>query len=196
MFSYCGNNPVIREDGSGKLWNIIGGIVVGAVIGGVSQAICNYIDGKPITEGLKKSVLTGALGGGLTAALPGASTLISVGMSVAESVVSDVQNGESISTVLVNATLSAGFAAATSGNSVFSNKKLISDSIKAIGKVLPGNHPKVKKAAAKLLKSTGKAILGEITSGVATGVFVNYVSEATKWYTNARLRNCYKAYTY
>lgn len=31
MFIYCGNNPIMREDENGYLWNLIGGAVVGGV---------------------------------------------------------------------------------------------------------------------------------------------------------------------
>jgi hypothetical protein len=147
MFVYCGNNPVTREDKSGHFWNVIGGAAVGALIGVASQAISNLIDGKSIGDGLGKAAITGAVRGALTAAFPGASTLISVGMSATESIISDIQNGENLPTILVNATLSAGFAAVTSGGTVFSDKKIVTNSFKAIGKILPGNHPNVKNAA-------------------------------------------------
>ncbi len=183
MFAYCGNNPTIRIDNSGAFWNIIGGAIVGAVIGAASQAICNIIEHKPITDGLGKAALTGAVGGALTAAFPGASTLISVGMSATESIVADVQSGENLPTIVANATLSAGFAAITSGGTVFSDKKIVSNTFSAVKKILPGNHPTVKKAARTFLKNTGKAVLNEIGSGISDGVFVNYVNEGTKWLT-------------
>ena len=193
MFAYCGNNPVAREDMSGHFWNVVGGAVVGAFIGVVSQAISNFIDGKSITDGLGKAVFTGALGGGLTALCPGSSTLISVGMSAAESIISDAQKGENLPTILVNATLSAGFAAATSGGTVFSDKNIVSNTFKAIGKILPGNHPNVKKAAKEFLKDTGKAVWNEITTGVTDGLFVNYIKRGTQWfsglYTGAKSTN-------
>ncbi len=196
MFAYCGNNPVIRVDNSGAFWNIIGGAIVGAVIGAASQAICNLIENKPITDGLGKAALTGAVGGALTAAFPAASTLISVGMSATESVITDIQNGENLPTIVANATLSAGFAAMTSGGTVFSDKQIVSKTVKAVGKILPGNHPSVKKAAKSFLKKTGKAVLGEIGSGIADGVFVYYVSKGTKWvsgmYTGAK--DTYKSF--
>ena len=182
LFAYCGNNPVSREDISGHLWNVIGGAAVGALIGVVSQVVCNLIDGNAIGDGLGKAAITGAIGGALTAALPGFSTLISVGMSATESVISDIQNGENIPTILVNATLSAGFAAITSGGTVFSDKKIVSNSFKAIKKILPGNHPNVKKAAEAFLKDTGKAVWNEIKTGVADGLFVNYVKRGTQWF--------------
>ena len=181
MFAYCGNNPVSRQDNGGELWNILGGALVGAVIGVASQAICNLIENKPVTDGLGKAALTGALGGALTAAFPGASTLINVGMSVAESVITDVQRGENVQTIVTNAALSAGFAAATSGGTVFGDKKIVSKTFKALGKILPGNHPGVKKTATTFLRKTGKAIVKEFGAGIADGVFVNYVHEGTKF---------------
>lgn len=54
---------------------------------------------------------------------------------------------------------------------------------KAVINSLPGNHPKVKQAAVKFLKKTGRAVLDEILSGITTGTFVHYVNEGTKWFT-------------
>ena len=181
MFAYCGNNPVTREDSSGNFWNLIGGAVVGAIIGAASQAISNVIEGKPITDGLAQAAVTGAIDGVLTTAFPGSSTLISVGMSVAESVISDIQNEENLCTILVNATISAGFGAIASEGTVFSDNKFISNTIGAIGKVLPGNHPSVKKAAKKVLKAAGKMIWSEISSGVTEELVVNYTKKGAKF---------------
>lgn len=181
MFAYCGNNPISRLDNGGEFWNIVAGAVVGAVIGALSKAVCNIIENKPITEGLASAAATGALGGALTAAFPGASTIISTGMSAIESVVTDVQNGENIPTIIANATLSAGFAAVTSGGTIFSDRKIVSKTITAVGKILPGNHPVVKDAAKSFLKKTGKAALEEIGTGIADGVVVHFVGTGTKW---------------
>jgi len=183
LYAYCDNNPITREDKGGQFWNVIAGAAVGALIGVASQAICNLIDGKSIGEGLGKAAITGAIGGALTAAFPGASTLISVGMSATESIISDIQTGENLPTILANATLSAGFAAVTSGGTVFSDKKIVTNTFKAIGEILPGNHPNVKNAAKKFLKKTGKAVWNEIKIGVADGLFVNYVKRGTQWFS-------------
>lgn len=151
------------------------------MIGVVSQAVCNLIDGEPIGNGLGKAAVTGAVGGALTAAFPGASMLISSGMSAAESVITDIQSGENLPTILVNATLSAGFAAVTSGKSVFGDKDIINKTFKAVGNTLRGNHPTVKKAAKKFLKKTAKAVFDEVATGISDGIFVHYVNEGTKW---------------
>ena len=190
LFAYCDNNPVMRKDDGGELWNVVAGAAVGALIGVVSQIGANLIEGESLSTGLGYAAITGAVGGGLAAAFPGASTLISATMSAGESIVSDIRNGENLPTVVVNATLSAGFAATTSGRSVFNDKKIVGKSLKAFKNILPGNHPKIKTAAKRYLTKTGKAVAKEITSGVSDGLFVNYVSRGTKWcfglYTKSR----------
>ena len=183
LFAYCDNDPINRFDNGGQFWNVIAGAFIGGVIGGASQAISNLIDGKPILQDIATSAVKGALGGALTAALPGASTTINVMMSVGESIESDIKNGENIQTIAVNAALSAGFAAATSNGTIFSNKNIMEDTFSAVKKVLPGNHPSVKRTAKKFLKNTCKALSREIKSGIADGVFVNEVRDATEWYT-------------
>jgi hypothetical protein len=172
-------------DDSGEIWNVIRGAFLGASIGIVSKAICNVIYKKPVFDGAAEAAIIGAAGGALTALFPGSSTLISVGMSAAESVSSDIENGENLTTILVNATISAGFAAATSGSgtSVFADKNIVQNSFKAIKNTFRGCHPNVKNAAKELLRSTGKAIWSEFTEGVSTGVFVNYVDKVTKCYS-------------
>ena len=182
MFAYCGNNPVGRTDTSGQIWNVVGGAVVGALIGVASKALCNVIDRKPVTDGLTQAALTGAAGGALTAMFPGASTIISVGMSATESIISDVQRGENLPTIIADATLAAGFAAITSGGTVFSDKNIVKNSVNAITKLFPGNHPSVKNAARTFIKETGKAVWNEIITGIADGLAVNYANEATKWF--------------
>ena len=102
----------------------------------------------------------------------------------------DVKKGENIPTILVNATLSAGFAASTSGDTVFSDKNIVKKSVKAIKDSLPGNNPNVKQAAKKFIKDTGKNVVSEIKTGIADGLFVNYVKKATQLfsgiYTNSK----------
>ena len=42
MFAYCENNPIVRSDPSGELWNLVAGAAVGAIIGGISSALSSY----------------------------------------------------------------------------------------------------------------------------------------------------------
>ena len=181
MFAYALNNPVSLADDGGEAPHVVAGAVVGALVGVASQAICNFIDGKAISDGMGRAALVGALGGGLTAAFPGSTTLISSGLSAAESIFSDIKNGENFATIAVNATISAGFAAATSGPSVFSNKNIVSDTLRNLSNLQAGNHPGVKKKADKLIWKTVESVVDEFCSGVQIGVVVNYVSDATKW---------------
>ena len=183
LYSYCGNNPVSRFDDGGDVWNILAGAAIGAVVGVVSQMVTNTITGKPLQNGLVKAAVTGAIGGGLTAAFPGASTLINIGVSVADSIYTDISAGENAATVVVNAALSAGFAAISSGGTVFSDKNLAKNTAKAVKSILPGNHPNVKKVASQFLKKTGKAIFNEVCSGVREGVSIGLARDSVKWYT-------------
>lgn len=174
---------------------------MGAAIGAVSQIACNIIDNalvdlgikdddegkKSVFDGVTKAVVVGFVGGAATALFPAANSIISATMSAAESLYSDWKDGESVGTMIVNATLSAGFGAVTSGEPVFSDAKIISKTVNAVAKSVSGNHPVVKKTAKTFLKGTFKAIRNEFCEGIADGLFVNYINEGTKWFTNKYL---------
>ena len=67
MFAYCGNDPINREDTQGEFWNIIGGALVGALVGGIVKVVSNAVEGKKLTDGLGTAMVAGAVSGGLAA---------------------------------------------------------------------------------------------------------------------------------
>ena len=73
MFSYCGNNPVIRKDAYGTFWEVvlgaaIGGGIAGAFIGAVSHLVtCGYNKEEVTMSGLINATLTGAATGAIGA---------------------------------------------------------------------------------------------------------------------------------
>ena len=82
---------------------------------------------------------------------------------------------------------------------MFSNKKTISNSVRAVQKIRPGNHPAVKNKAKALLKNTGKAIFKESISDLGDGVLADSAEYGTKIYsgiytgsklTQKKLRGC------
>ena len=76
VFAYCGNNPIIRTDGSGNIFHLVVGALVGAALSGVAKVVSNAIDRKPLTSGLGRSMLFGALGGALAASGAGLLTVL------------------------------------------------------------------------------------------------------------------------
>ena len=80
LYTYCDNNPVMRQDEDGEFWNII----AGAVIGGGLELAGQLLSGKSISEVNWAKVGVSALSGGLTAAVgPIAGSLISGATDVA-----------------------------------------------------------------------------------------------------------------
>ena len=59
MFTYCGNNPIVRADAGGKIWNTLIGAAAGALIGGISAAIM----GTDIKAGIVSGAISGAISG-------------------------------------------------------------------------------------------------------------------------------------
>ena len=117
MFAYCGNNPVNRYDDGGFFWHIIVGAAVGALISGVATVVSNAIDGKPITEGLATSMLSGAASGALASSGAGLGVMIAgnAAISMAEDAANQIINNEGFNNFNVGKTIIAGVDGAISG---------------------------------------------------------------------------------
>ena len=88
MFAYCGNEPILREDQDGKLWNIIIGAAVGAFVGGLSAAIASYQSTGEINWG---SVGIGAAAGGISGAIS-ATGMPALGQAIASGIIATGSN--------------------------------------------------------------------------------------------------------
>ena len=201
LFAYCGNNPIARKDDGGEFWHIVAGAVFGAATNLVANGIGNLLTGEAFFDGWGQAVITGAISGAATAICPALGTIVDAGISAVESIAEDVSNGENPATIITNATISVGFSLVTSGGSTFTNKKVVTDSLSAIGKTLPGNHPSVKKAAKTVLRTTSKKIRGEFLESVGEGVITSSFDEGVKiyagMYTGSRkTQNKLRGYTY
>ena len=53
LYAYCDNNPVMRADYGGELWNLIIGVGVGALVGATVSVVSQLLDeeGAPINSG-------------------------------------------------------------------------------------------------------------------------------------------------
>lgn len=182
LFAYCDNNPVVRADNDGEFWHI----VAGAVIGGVSSFISSMATGSSIGDSLISAGF-GALQGGLSAALPGASAIIGAGIGALESVTLDIKNNKSVSETITNAAISAGFGAIT-GSQISKKSSSINKAVKAIKKTTAGNHPVVKKAAKKLVRSAIRQIGRDSYTSIFESTAYGYLSWGTKSFANCYIR--------
>ena len=80
LFKCCKNT---RHDGSGNIFHLVVGALVGAALSGVAKVVSNAIDRKPLTSGLGRSMLFGALGGALAASGAGLLTMVLGGAAIA-----------------------------------------------------------------------------------------------------------------
>ena len=70
LFSYCDNNPIIRADFGGQVWQVIVfGIVVGAMTSALLESISQILNGKSFAEIDAGDVIIESLNGGLTGLL-------------------------------------------------------------------------------------------------------------------------------
>jgi RHS repeat-associated protein len=120
LYAYCDNNPVMRVDYSGQIWNFIIGGIVGAVAGGVVATL----NGGDIAE-----IVIGSLAGAASGvvAASGLGLLAQAGMSAGISAVADIANqtvdivqdgGRSIADYNIKQTITEsalGFVSATVG---------------------------------------------------------------------------------
>ncbi|MBQ8207173.1 MAG: RHS repeat-associated core domain-containing protein, partial [Clostridia bacterium] len=191
LYSYCDNNPIVRVDFGGAFWHIIVGAVVGGIVSGVTTAVstCLSKEGFDLKDTLI-SVAVGAVSGGLTAAAPGSSIAISAVSSAAESVIGDVIDGESPAIIITDAVISAGLGAVSGswGDDVV-NPSLYDDAIDSIAKTVPGNHPKVKNDAKKVIKGALKQAKKDVVNELVTNSSIEVINRATKAVTK-----CYVNY--
>lgn len=92
-YAYCENNPVIREDSSGLVWNFVVGGIIGGIVGGVVAAVNSYKStGSVNIKKVAVGVVSGAVSGVVAASGLGvvAQACISVGVSVASSTLNQV----------------------------------------------------------------------------------------------------------
>ena len=84
LFAYCDNNPVMRRDGGGKLWNIVIGAVVGGLAGGIVAGITSFINTGEVDWGsVVINAVVGAAGGAIAAT--GLGALAQAGLTAAAS---------------------------------------------------------------------------------------------------------------
>lgn len=71
FFAYCDNNPVMRTDMGGEIWNLIVGGAIGGFIGAVTSMSENIAEGKQISLlDTASGFVFGAIGGALAASIP------------------------------------------------------------------------------------------------------------------------------
>ena len=192
MFAYCNNNPIIAADYDGEWLNI----VIGAVIGGAINLGVALLEHKPIDVAIVSTVC-GAANGALSAmglgAVAGAVT------SFIDSTYSNVRDiatkgkpiGKAVVDITVNTALGLAFGAMGSANSadIAKSAKISTAGVNSIKTLVKKTvRPMVKKAAKKVLKSTlkytGKQLLSESVSGVAsTGITWGTAKLAEKIYS-------------
>ncbi len=191
MFAYCGNNPVLRIDDNGEFYHII----IGAAIGGISSFVSTLITGGSLSDALISAAF-GSASGALTAAFPAFGALIGAGFGAAESVVLDVKNKEdneyTVTDIVINATISAGFGAMSGACESYFMSKSVDADIRGIKTALKGtvkgNHPAVKKSAEKVVKSTLRRIAKEARIYGEDFVSTSAISWGTKEYTRRRVK--------
>jgi RHS repeat-associated protein len=168
LFAYCGNNPVMGCDPTGR-FVITAAMITGALVGGAINfvsAVVSEVVFEELTwdDGWKilASTAIGFFEGGLSVAFPGAGWAISCGAGALDSIVCDVIDGETnVGQIAVNALFSGAMGAISgSGNNDFVMGRDIINGGANAKKFLSqgGLHPKAKKAAQNACRTAKKYI--------------------------------------
>lgn len=88
MFTYCGNNPVVRSDDEGKGWWAVACAIIGGIVGAATKVASNVTTGKKWNDGIIGASIGGAAYGGVLAATGNIVTAGYVG-GAAEAVVNE-----------------------------------------------------------------------------------------------------------
>ena len=196
LFLYCDNNPIVRADLGGDVWNVIIGAVVGAAVGGFST----FINGGSTSE-IVLSIVCGGISGGFAATgFGGLAGQVIVG-AITSCIDSGYQNirdvfsnektiGDAIICTVVDTAMGATFGARgfEGTEALETSSKMMRNTHSALKKLYKGTvHPTVKKTANKVLKQSRKYLVSEIKSGlfdgITTGAIGFGISKFTDWYT-------------
>ena len=143
LFAYCDNNPIMRVDEDGELWNYIIGGAVGAVLGGLSAAYSSYqtvgyVDSSVVFIG----ATTGAIGGVIGASgLPWyVQSLASASLSIVNDIASSRVQGQKINhmDIVCNAMIAATSSAIASSVTYFARSSAEKTIKSGVGRVIRG----------------------------------------------------------
>ena len=164
LFSYCDNNPVVRQDDGGEFWNIVIGAVVGGGISAAITAVDSLIENKGDIDW--NEVVHGAVSGAISGAVAASGVrivgqrLVGAATSAMDAIyggIRDVKSGEcTVARAVINTVTSAGVGALTAGTGMNTSKmKGLRTAARSARSTLKktGVHPVTKKAATRAVRS-------------------------------------------
>ena len=180
MFSYCGNNPIVRADDEGEFWHIVAGAAIGWGVSFFSTLIT--------TGSVEDALISGAFGmvsGAVTAACPAAGVWVDMGLAAVESVVLDCKNADEDTTVeeiVTNAAISVGFAALPGddffGTKAFSNE--VSQLTNVVSTMSKNADAPIKSAVGNYTKKWGKEAMFACEDSITSAAAQTVTQEFTK----------------
>ena len=156
MFAYCENNPILRSDPTGEWVHIL----VGGVLGGISALVDGIGEDKK-GGALIRAVAFGTISGAVSAACPTAGRIVDLALTGIDAVWSAAEeDAGALTKNVVAGAGSVGFSALSNLKEDYLTTKNFSTDLSTISeakaKLRPGNHPKVKKDARKVINITAK----------------------------------------
>ena len=182
MFAYCENNPVNRSDGTGEVWNLVAGAVIGAAVNLAVSITMNKLAGN--TYSWKDALVdigTGALSGALAASGLGltgqtiGNALIAGGSSIAGQLVA---SGRVNGLQVLEETLVGGLLGRFSGKGLASSSKAARQI-----KIIDTNMTKLKYISAR---GNVRAAMKQLSGDIRT-TFKKYVSSSVFGNSNSIL---------
>ena len=202
MFAYCGNNPITRGDEGGNYWHVL----IGAAVNGTIALACSIVE--EIIEAQKPGekfefsdaaqifigVTIASAEGALCALCPSASAGICAGASLTETIIDGAIDKQNPKKIARDAFFSAGISAAAgaAGSEIAKGKKLLSETVDAIGKAsADGARPLLQKTAQKYLVKATRFIGKNLLTGLGEKVAYDGMSKFAEKYTDLWLASMY-----
>ena len=186
LYAYCDNNPVMRTDHGGDIWNVIAGAVVGAAVSFVTAVVPEIVKKMADPEyeidwvGVGISTVFGAVEGALTALCPGASALISAISGAAETGITGWRSGQSFRDTAIDMVWSGALGAATGswGSNFKKGGSVMNNYADAIVNRIKKATPTAKRTLGRAARKAWRQVGGEFGSGIVSSV----ASDFSSWY--------------
>lgn len=170
MYVYCGNNPINREDSTGKAWSVLEIMAVGGLIGMAISAVSSAATQKALTGSVNWKAVGVAAASGFVSGAIAASPLKIVGQQIAGGVIGGLSyvadcfvNDKAMKLDEAILSVGTGVLSGRLGGDGANKGKMLSDTIENVEQVISrelrrNNQKYAQKAIAKTVNSLNNTL--------------------------------------